>query len=85
MPYGISLSIITAKTPFLSSLLIFLHHKSVNGASCTKTNISAYRDCLADIPAELTDMPAGLTDISIEVMWFSVTGFLVTECFQGRP
>ena len=52
-----SLFAITIKTPFLSSLLISLHHKSVNRASCTRTNISACRDCLVDIPIELADMP----------------------------
>ena len=60
-PYRISLSAITTKILFLSSLLISLRYKSVNGGSCTKTNISAYRDCLAD-------MPIGLTDISIELV-----------------
>ena len=39
-PYRTSLSIITTKTPFLSSLLISLHHKSVKGVFCTRTNIS---------------------------------------------
>ena len=45
--------IITAKTPFLSSLLISLYCKSIKGVSCTKTNISASRDYLADIPTEV--------------------------------
>jgi hypothetical protein len=57
-PCGTSLSIITAKTPFSSSPLISLRHKSVNGASCTRTDISACGDCLIDMPAELADMPA---------------------------
>ena len=48
-----SLSIITIKTPFLSSLLISLYYKSVNGVSYTRTNISIGGDCLADIPAEV--------------------------------
>ena len=48
-----SLSIITAKTPFLSSLLISLHYKSIKGVSCTKTNISTGGDRLADLPAEV--------------------------------
>jgi len=52
-PCGTSLSVITAKTPFLSSPLISLCCKSVNGVSCTKTDISAGRDCLADIPTEV--------------------------------
>ena len=72
------LSAITTKTLFLSSLLISLRHESVNGASCTRTDISACGDCLVDIPAELTDMP-------VEVMWFSVAGFLFMGYFQGRP
>ena len=46
--------------PFLSSLLIYLYYKSVNGVSCTKTNISVGGDCLIDMP--------------VEVRWFSVTG-----------
>ena len=66
-PYRTSLSIITAKTPFLSSLLISLYHKSVNGASYTRTNISTCRDCLADIPIELADIPAELADIPTEL------------------
>ena len=53
MPYRISLFIITAKTPFLSSPLISLYYKSVKGVSCTRTNISVYGDCLTDIPVEL--------------------------------
>ena len=48
-PYGISLSVITVKTPFLSSLLISLRRKSVNRASYTRTNIFACGDCLVDI------------------------------------
>jgi len=48
-----SFSVITAKTPFLSSLLISLRHKSVKGVSYTRTNISVGGDCLADIPAEV--------------------------------
>jgi hypothetical protein len=53
MPCRISLFIITTKTPFLSSLLISLHHESVKGASYTKTDISIGGDCLMDIPAEV--------------------------------
>ena len=53
--------------PFLSSLLISLYHKSVNRVSCTRTNISTYRDCLTDIPAELADMPIGLADMPAEL------------------
>ena len=52
-PYGTSLSIITTKTPFLSSLLISLHYKSVKRVSCTRTDIFIGGDCLADIPAEV--------------------------------
>ena len=63
MPCGTSLSITTAKMPFLSSLLISLRRESVNGVSCTRTDISACGDCLADISAELADMPAGLADM----------------------
>ena len=53
-----SFSAMTTKTPFLSSLLISLRRKSVNGVSCTRTDISACGDCLADMPAELADIPA---------------------------
>ena len=53
MPYGMSLFIITTKTPFLSSLLIFLHYKSVKGVFYTRTNISAGGGCLIDIPIEV--------------------------------
>ena len=48
-----SFSIITAKTPFLSSLLISLYYKSVNRVSYTKTNISINKDYLTNIPAEV--------------------------------
>ena len=48
-----SLSVITIKTPFLSSLLISLYYKSVKGVSYTRTNISIGGDCLIDIPAEV--------------------------------
>ena len=51
MPYRTSFSIITAKTPFLSSPLISLYYKSVNKVSYTRTNISTGRDYLTDIPA----------------------------------
>jgi hypothetical protein len=63
-----SLSAITTKIPFLSSLLISLRHEFVNRASCTRTDISICRDCLVNIPAELADMPAELVDIPIEVI-----------------
>ena len=52
-PYGTSLFIITTKTPFFSSLLISLRHKSVKGVSYTKTNISIGRDCLTDVSIEV--------------------------------
>ena len=70
-PYRTSLSIMTTKTPFSSSPLISLRRESVNVASCTRTDISACGDCLADMPAEL--------------MWFSVVGFSFAGCFRGRP
>ena len=56
----------TAKTPFSSSLLISLRHKSVKGVSYTKTNISICGDYLADMPAELADIPIELMDIPAE-------------------
>jgi hypothetical protein len=52
-PCGTSLSITTAKTPFLSSLLISLYYKSVKGVSYTRTNISIGRVCLIDMPTEV--------------------------------
>jgi hypothetical protein len=52
-PCGMSLSIITAKTPFLSSLLISLYCKSVKGVSCTRTNISIGGGYLIGTPAEV--------------------------------
>ena len=55
-----SLSVITAKIFFLSSLLIFLCYKSVKGVSCTRTNIFVGGDCLTDIPVELAGMPVKL-------------------------
>ena len=58
---------ITIKTFFLSSLLISLYYKSVNGAFCIRTNIFIYRDCLIDIPIEFINMPIKLTDMPIEV------------------
>ena len=53
MPYKIFFFIIIIKTPFLSSLLIFLYYKSVKGVFYTKTNIFIGRDYLADIPVEV--------------------------------
>ena len=52
-PYGTSFSVITAKTPFLSSLLISLRYKSVKGVSYTRTNIFIGGGCLIDIPTEV--------------------------------
>ena len=49
-----SFSIITVKTPFLSSLLVSLRYKSIKGVSYTRTNISVYRDYFADISAEVS-------------------------------
>jgi hypothetical protein len=68
MPYRMFLSAITTKTLFLSSLLIFLCCKSVNGASCIKTDISACGDCLIDIPVEFADIPVELADMPVEVI-----------------
>ena len=48
-----SLSVITIKIPFLSSLLISLYYKSVKGVFYIKTNISTGGDCLVDIPTEV--------------------------------
>ena len=62
-----SLSAITTKTLFSNSPLISLRRESVNGGSCTKTNISACGDCLADIPVGLADIPAKLVDMPIEL------------------
>jgi hypothetical protein len=59
-PYRTSLSIITAKTPFLSSPLISLYYKFIKGVSCTRTNISIGGDYLIDVP--------------IEVKWLSIIG-----------
>ena len=61
-PYRTSLSVIIAKTPFLSSPLISLRRKSVKGVSYIRTNISIGGDYFTDMPTE--------------VRWFSVTGFL---------
>ena len=55
-PYKMSLSAIIIKIPFLSSPLISLRRESVNGVSCTRTNISTCGDCLADIPVGLIDI-----------------------------
>ena len=62
-----SFSAITIKTPFLSSPLISLCRESVNGVSCTRTDISACGDCLANMPAELADVPAELADVPAEL------------------
>ena len=48
-PCGMSFSIITTKTPFLSSPLISLYYKSIKGVSYTRTNISVGRDCFTDV------------------------------------
>ena len=43
----------TAKMPFLNSLLISLYRESVKGVFYTRTNISIGGDCFVDIPAEV--------------------------------
>ena len=67
-----SLSAITIKILFLSSLLISLRCESVNGVSCTKTNIFACGDCLVDMPIGLIDIPIELADIFIELVDMSI-------------
>jgi hypothetical protein len=52
-PYRTSLSVTTAKTPFLSSPLISLRLKSVKGFSYTRTDISIGGGCLIDMLAEV--------------------------------
>ena len=52
--YRTSLSVITVKTPFLSSLLISLYYKSVKGVSYTRTNISAGGGCYIDISTKVS-------------------------------
>ena len=71
-PYRISLSAITTKILFLSSLLISLCHESINRGSCTRTNISICGDCLADMPVRLTDISTELADMPVEL-----TGMLI--------
>ena len=53
MPYRISLSVITIKTPFLSSLLISLRCESVKGVSYTRTDIFINKGCFMDVPAKV--------------------------------
>ena len=48
-----SFSVITAKAPFLSSLLISLRYKSIKGVSYTRTNISIGRVCLISTSIEV--------------------------------
>ena len=48
-----SLSIITIKTPFLSSLLISLYYKSIKGVSYTKTNIFTNKSYFIGISIEV--------------------------------
>ena len=43
----------TAKTPFLSSLLISLRYKSVKGVSYTRTDISVGGGYFIDMPTEV--------------------------------
>ena len=52
-PCGTSLSVITIKTPFLSSPLISLYRKSIKGFSYTRTNISIGKGYLTDMPTEV--------------------------------
>jgi len=52
-PYRTSLSVTTAKTPFLSSPLISLHCESVKGVSYIKTDISIDRSCFINIFIEV--------------------------------
>ena len=49
MPYKIFISIITAKMPFLSSLLISLYYKSIKEVFCTKTDIFVGKGYFIDI------------------------------------
>jgi hypothetical protein len=53
MPYRMSFSVTTAKTPFSSSSLISLYYKSVKGVSYTRTDISIGRGYLTDVSAEV--------------------------------
>ena len=53
-PCGTSFSVMTAKTPFLSSPLISLRRESIKGVSCTRTDISAGGGCFADVSAEVS-------------------------------
>ena len=46
-------SIITTKTPFLNSSLIFLYCKFIKRVSYTRTNISINRGYFTDIPIEV--------------------------------
>jgi hypothetical protein len=48
-----SLSIIIVKTPFLSSLLIFLYCEFIKEVSYIKTNISADKSCFISIFIEV--------------------------------
>ena len=52
MSYKIFFSVIIIKMPFLTSLLISLHCKSVKGVSYTKTDISAGRGYLINMPVK---------------------------------
>ena len=61
-----SLSTMTTKTRFLNSPLISLRCESVNGGSCTRTNIFTCKDCLVDIFVGLADIFIELTGMPIE-------------------
>jgi hypothetical protein len=52
-PCGMSLFIITIKTPFSSSLLISLCYESIKGVSYTRTNIFANRSYFIGISMEV--------------------------------
>ena len=44
-----------------------MRYKSINGVSCTRTNISACRNCLIDIPVELADIPVELVNMPVKL------------------
>ena len=53
MPYKPFLFIITAKTPFLNSLLISLYYKSAKGDSYIRTSIFTGGGYFINIPTEV--------------------------------
>ena len=54
--------------PFLNSLLISLHYKSVKGVFCTRANIFTGKDYLINMPVGLTDIPIKLINMPAEVI-----------------